>query len=307
MRGEREHESQHPLPSGPAACGPVAASALSPAGISALQRTAGNQATTRMLQRMAKRASGHWSNNQMYVVGASDKDRQALGIHAKASKPNLAGATWAPTGQIVKDGTVEAPRYTLKWTAGKEVRIPKDCITTAELVAAWLKLQDPEKIGEVKATPTVKPADPKAKLEPGDILFHVHTPGGGEFHGAAVIAEDGGDVVTLESDRSSGDQIQSTVPVFDMYEGTPGFKASQSAGPDPGTLEETYLIRFLEPQGRSNPLTKTGTKKKNVDTLWSGIQTEIAKHRYTNPATQAAESIKNVIQDALKPDPMDTS
>jgi hypothetical protein len=258
----------------------------------ALQRAAGNHAVGRMIQRIDQVDSGVWSNSHLYVTG-SKYGKGELGIAADVEPPKLAGTDWSETGNTVKydakdEDSDEASTYTLSWDDDEEVRIPKDCLTTAELVAAWLMEQDPEVVGEVKAAPTIKPANKNTRVSPGDILFHIHSLPelgelGGDFHGVAVIAEDEGDVVTMESDRSpAGPKIVATTPIFDMYAGHRGFKEDQY---EEGSHEKTYVISFLDQNARSDV----------ADTLWSGIQ----KMQFSAPATEAVMRLKAAIREAI--------
>jgi hypothetical protein len=281
----------------------VNADALGAARIAALQRTAGNQAVCRMLQRLATHGQAKWSAADKYVTWGEKRPGE-LGMADDADRPALAGAAWTPTGKQTtytprQGGKVKVPTYTLQWeSTAQQVKIPQDCLTTAELVAAWLMTEDPERIGEVKVPPTIMPATATTALGPGDILFHVHSVAdegeekSGEFHGAALIAADAGDVVTMESDLTSEDAIQSTVPLFDMYAGAGGFHANQvpANADERGNREETYVISFLDAAARSDA----------EDTLWSGIQ----KMTFSSEATVAATQIKAAIEAALHSDPM---
>ncbi len=267
------------------------------AAVTALQHSAGNRAVVHMLQRLEQVDTGVWSDNRNYVTGTEPTKRE-LGIADGVEKPSLTGAEWSQTGNSVQfdpeaDNTDELPTYTLRWEGGDAVQIPQDCLTTAELVAAWLAHQDPEVIGEVEEVPTIAPVTADTVMGPGDILYHVHSipeegEEGGNYHGAAVIATDGRDLITLESDASQGDEITATVPMFDMYEGAHRFETEQR---EEGNRERTYRISFLTGEGRST----------QVDTMWTAIQ----GLGLNEDATQAATRIKNAIQAVIEADDSD--
>jgi hypothetical protein len=249
-----------------------------------------------MLQRLKDTDSGRWSNSDHYVVGTDKQKapsplagRRALGIAKGVAQPPFAGAVWEQAG-VVGFGSSgpEVPVYRLRWREDRGVvKVPKDCLTTAELVAAWLANKNLQEIGEVRKVPEIfeyiPRTIPRAALRPGDILFHVHDAKvEGDFHGAAIIASDRGDVVTMESDASSGPRIASASPLFDMYAGRGGFEGEQKqAG---GKDERTYVISFLKtPEARS------------AEKLWAGI-TEM---EFSGPAETALEKIKSAIEGEL--------
>lgn len=260
-----------------------------------LQRRAGNRESAAMLQRFRDTPSGLWSNRRHYVVGhervPADSPLarlRALGIAAGAQRPQFAGTEWRQTGAVTSEQDEQVPTYQLHWQDHGQVKIPKDCLTTAELVAAWLEEKDPEVVGEVKKVPGILRYIPRGNaniaLTPGEILFHVHdAKDEGQFHGAAIIAADEPDVVTMESDASRGSQIVATNPLFDMYEGRSGFEGSQHQ--EGGTHERTYVISFVETPKARSP----------AETLWAGVM----DMQLSGPATTAAQKIKAAIQQTL--------
>lgn len=246
-----------------------------------------------VVQRLENHNGWNWSHNDRFAtnggtsIGAADNELPALaGVNWDAN--GTTSYTREPEQIDEEEEEVELNLYRPRWTAGNAlVSVPKDCITTAELVAAWLTEQDPEVVGQVKVSPTIAPAGLLTTVAPGDILFHTHSDDDGDFHGAAVIATDGGDVITMEADASAGN-IASMYPLFDMYEGHAGFRESQlqmETDDHSHADESTYVIKFSQVGGRS-----TATK------LWEGIQEEIDNHNYTVAGQAAAESIKNIIQ-----------
>lgn len=141
-------------------------------------------------------------------------------------------------------------------------------------------------IGEVQTTPSIRPATRNTAVRPGDILLHVHEFSGGEFHAAAVIAKDGGDVVTLEADASGASPIEAAEPIFDMYQGPVcNARSFEQIQRDRGGVEKTYVISFLVAAGRSTA----------DDTLWSGIE----KFGLGTSAKETVDQIKDSIQAAL--------
>lgn len=241
-------------------------------------------------------AGWKWSHNDSFATNG--------GVHLGADNnqlPDLAGITWTANGDVTftddeEEDDDENERtltlYRPRWTDNNGVlNVPKDCITTAELVAAWLTEQDPEEVGQVLTVPVIAVAGAQTQIVPGDILFHVHTEDDGDFHGAGVIATDGGDAVTMEADSSQGNQIAQMAPVFDMYAGHAGFRDSQLGDEDD---ERTYVIKFAVAAGRSNN-----------EQLWAGIQEEIDGHNYTAAGQAAAEKIKNTIQQHIAEQQMD--
>lgn len=246
-----------------------------------------------VVQRLEDHNGWNWSENDAFATDGGT----SIGA-ADGELPALVGVTWDANGNVSydKEGaddddegeTVTLPLYRPRVTEGNAlVSIPKDCITTAELVAAWLAGQDPEVVGQVLVAPTIAQAGDDTEVEPGDILFHTHTDNDGDFHGAAVIATDGDDAVTMEGDASQGN-IGQMYPMFDMYEGHAGFRASQlQAETDDHSPDDecTYVIKFAEPAGRDA-----------ATTLWAGIQQEIDAHHYTVAGATAARNIKDMIQ-----------
>ena len=242
-----------------------------------------------VLQRLVEKGEILWSTNHHYAVDKQNENE--LGIADGVVKPELTGAVWSSTNKTEKfDGGRKVNMYKLLWVGkgNNVVWIPKDCISAAELVAAWLQKQDPEVIGEVKVKPDIEPATETTTVQPGDILFHVHSEDEGQFHAAAVIAQDNGDAVTMEGDTSGNVPIIRTKPKFDMYEGHAGFKAKQTPPGYSGTGEKTYVISFLQ-----------GGRSTAVDTLWSGIE-EASQKGDWGKGLEAAERIKKAIQEALQ-------
>jgi hypothetical protein len=233
----------------------------------------------------------NWSTNKRFATNGS------TGIAADpAFLPALAGITWnAEGGNATFTNPMAADivlnRYRPRWTDNNSLmQVPKDCITTAELVSAWLHQQDPAVVGEVKTAPTIAKANGLTTVNPGDILFHTHSANAGDFHGAGVIATDGGDAITMEADASQGAQYASMTPIFDMYAGHAGFRASQlqpaTAHHNPAN-ESTYVIKMADPNTRT------------AVTLWSSINAEIAANHYTQAGAAAATKIKDKIQEQI--------
>lgn len=252
-------------------------------------------ASEAVVQRLENHDGWNWSENDAFATDGGTSVGAAAG-----ELPALVGVTWSANGNVSYDKEGEGedddddgervtlPLYRPRLTEGNAlVGVPKDCITTAELVAAWLAGQDPEVVGQVLVAPTIAEADDDTEVEPGDILFHTHSDNDGDFHGAAVIATDGDDAVTMEGDASQGN-IGQMYPMFDMYEGHAGFRGSQlQEETDEHSHDDecTYVIKFAEPAGRDA-----------ATTLWRGIQDEIDAHRYTAAGATAARDIKNMIQ-----------
>jgi hypothetical protein len=215
------------------------------AAILALQRRAGNAAVSRMLQRSSQWGGWKWSG-----TGARTQSHFAtnggpeLGIADAVAKPDLPTAQWTSTNTVAKWGSTNGlPLYRLTWEADdSDVHLPQDCVMTAELVTAWQGRADARRLEDVNTlergdtrVPSVTPVAREPVV--GDILLHVHSKEEGEHHGAAVIAEHQGDVVTMEAD-SSEVEYTAAPPLFDMYTGRAGFRSSQ--GDVPG--EYTYVI-----------------------------------------------------------------
>lgn len=230
----------------------------------------------------------NWSTNKRFATNST------AGIAADpAFLPALAGITWSAEGGNATFTNPPAPnvvlnRYRPRWTDNNNLmQVPKDCITTAELVSAWMHQQDPAVVGEVKTAPTIAKANALTTVNPGDILFHTHSANAGDFHGAGVIATDGGDAITMEADASQGAQYASMAPIFDMYAGHAGFRASQlqpAVGGHNPANESTYVIKMADPNTRT------------AVTLWNSINAEIAANNYTPAGAAAATKIKDKIQ-----------
>lgn len=273
-----------------------------------LQRLAGNAAVTQLLRRWCGRGGPTppssyvnvqrleqtedgtvWSESLRYAVFVPPAP--LLGVD-KQHLPRLTGVHWQPEGEGARyDGRQkrrhgwELPRW--RPTLDDHVlRVPKDCVTTAELVAAWITKTSPRKIGVVEVKPSIKVANKDTSLGPGDILFHVHTKSAGDFHAASVIAKDGNDAVTMEADASKGEQIASMAPLFDMYAGHRGFHEEQSADATNVRGERTYVIHF--------------DVRNTKQSLWGSIQEDIREKKYTSAGAEAANGIIRVIEDAVK-------
>lgn len=271
---------------------PKAAPARARHALGDVRRAAGNVAFGRLLQRYSVHTGRRWSDSDLFVT--NDKADEQLGIADKAAKPVLPGASWSPSGPpAVKDARykganrTEVPVYRLDYAAppNKPVHVPQDCITTAELVAAWLNKADLTKLGIVDVEPKVAEADERTPVGPGDILFHLHSANKGDFHAAAVIATDGRDLVTMEADASPG-AIGAGPPQFDMYEGHPGFRQSQLPKSE-GEMERTYVIHF-------------NVGRRADESVWRSIQDEMKKKKaFAVAGKEAAKSIKDSIDTVL--------
>ena len=222
-----------------------------------------------------------WSDNKLYVTNFGG-NKEKLGSDDD-NLPSLPGVTWTADGDATHPDGDNLQLHKPQTTEAQDIFVPRDCITTAELVSAWLLQQDPENIGSVRIPPTVKPAKKSTSVEPGDILLHIHSKKAGDFHGVAVVAKDGNDVVTMEADRSLGNKIGKMKPIFDMYAGHVGFKEDQT---EDGEVEKTYVIHLADVNGRVTP---------EVESLWKGIQDEIDKKGYFKTGVDAANYIKNAI------------
>lgn len=247
----------------------------------ALKPPAAQFHTTEPAVQLIKNSNGYkWSDGELFAAAGTP----FLGADP-SYLPALKGITWNKEGSPVKFGkkknATELDLYRPRWNDDKSVlKVPKDCITTAELITAWLTGQSPTLVGEVKTTPTISKAKVNTTVNPGDILFHTHSSDPGDFHGAGVIAKDGDDVITMESDSSKGNKIASMAPIFDMYEGHAGFRDSQLGSK---LDEKTYVIKFSNANTRKS------------QTLWKGIQDEIDKGNYTDAGKDAATKIKDAI------------
>lgn len=224
-------------------------------------------------QLVRKKGNDKWSDSYKYVTNIAQTNTLACDA---GDLPAFPGAKWSKAGEAQYNTSarnVKKDRWIPKWNDDSAMKVPKDCLTTAELVSAWLMGQDPQVVGQVLVNPTIAEADHTTTVGPGDIMFHVHdlsTPG--DFHGVGVIAADGDDVVTMESDATqSGNSIASSNPIFDMYAGHAGFKASQNQG---SVDEKTYVMHLA--QGRSG-----------TDKLFASVQ----GMKFTSAGKEAANKI----------------
>lgn len=231
-----------------------------------------------------------WSSNDKYVTSTANTHQNHLGVENGNHLPDLTGAVWNKGAEVSygpQDNRVVRYWYTPKWEENDEdnVEVPQDCITTAELVSAWYNKQDADQLGLMLVPPRVEQANQHTSTNPGDIMFHVHSKTSGDFHAAGVVASDDPDVITMEADASQ-DEIDGGLPLFDMYAGHTGFRASQHLGRH---NERTYVIK----------LTDGNSGRSNNEQLWNSIQQEINAGNYTEAGEAAAKRIRVAIQTIL--------
>lgn len=242
----------------------------------------------RVIQRLEQTDDGAvWSDNRLFVTNY-DNDNELIGADNE-NLPELAGIEWADAGEAQHQESGDVLGLHRPTTEEADpIQVPQDCITTAEIVSAWVQNVNLGDIGTVHIPPEIEEANADTEIGPGDILFHMHNEEEGNFHGACVIATDDNDVVTMEADASE-DEIDAMTPIFDMYAGHAGFNEEQDEGED---NERTYVIHVAE--GRNDD-----------EALWTGIQEAIDNNEYTDAGEASATFIRDAIHNANNNDDME--
>lgn len=162
------------------------------------------------------------STNNRYAVRGDNRAR--LYMSAAAARPTVYRWQWQADGAAVTINAVAFTAYQARQHDGTAVAVPNDCIKTAQIVAGGIEVNRGSRIADLNGFP--EPAYPAAAARNagtiarpgvGSAYLVVHDATAGNFHAATVIAHDGNDSVTMESDAGARTTLDARHIIFDMY------------------------------------------------------------------------------------------